>query len=77
MPRSNPSRPSSASDFGGRNSKAGKPKMPDWGLRPTRGPRQNEAACISEEVKIGINLAVERFRMNESQKGMHLCFLNA
>lgn len=44
-------------------------KKPDWGVRPTVGPKPNEDVCISEEVKIGVNLAVERFRMNEAQKG--------
>ncbi|KAL3867100.1 hypothetical protein ACJMK2_044331 [Sinanodonta woodiana] len=33
-----------------------------------RGPRPNQPVCISEEVKIGVHLAVERFRMNEEQK---------
>lgn len=69
MSRSNTPRHSSTGDSGGKSFKSGKSKMPDWGVKPTRGPRPNEAACISEEVKIGINLAVERFRMNESQKG--------
>jgi len=68
MPRKTPARPSSAGSMrspGGQGRKAGQ----DWGVRPTVGPRPDEAACISEEVKIGINLAVERFRMNDQQKG--------
>lgn len=46
-----------------------KGKKPDWGARPDVGPKPNQDVCISEEVKIGINLAVERFRLNETQKG--------
>ncbi|XP_052279613.1 3'-5' RNA helicase YTHDC2-like isoform X2 [Dreissena polymorpha] len=67
MPGKPNQRPSSA---GGRSSGQGSRggRMPDWGLRPTQGPKLHEDACISEEVKIGINLAIERFRMNEQQK---------
>ncbi|XP_033750300.1 LOW QUALITY PROTEIN: 3'-5' RNA helicase YTHDC2-like [Pecten maximus] len=32
------------------------------------GPRPGQDICIGEEVKIAIHLAMERFRMNESQK---------
>ena len=60
-------RPSSASSTA--SSKSGR-RGPDRGVQPGRGPRPNEDVCISEEVKIGINLAIERFRLNESQKGM-------
>lgn len=74
MPRNNPSRPSSANSTVGKNSKSGKNKMPDWGVKPTRGPKPHEAACISEDVKIGIDLAVERFRKNETQKGQLIGF---
>ncbi|XP_055956156.1 3'-5' RNA helicase YTHDC2 [Patella vulgata] len=35
---------------------------------PTRGPRPNQPVCIGEEVKIGIHLAFERFRLNPEQK---------
>lgn len=34
-----------------------------------RGPRRGQDICIGEEVKISIHLAMERFRMNESQRG--------
>lgn len=64
---SNQSRPSSASSNA--SGRSGKGQKMDWGVRPDYGPRPNEAICISEEVKIGINLAIERFRLNESQKG--------
>ncbi|XP_052792916.1 3'-5' RNA helicase YTHDC2-like isoform X2 [Mya arenaria] len=67
MSKKQPPRPSSTGSAGtGRRGRGG--KMPDWGVRPTVGPRPEEDACISEEVKIGINLAIERFRMNEEQK---------
>lgn len=60
--------PSSAgSTNSGKNSR-GKGTGLDRGVRPHAGPRPNQDVCISEEVKIGINLAIERFRMNESQK---------
>ena len=65
---SNSPRPSSASSNA--SSMSGRKSAPSRGIRPGVGPRPNEAICISEEVKIGINLAVERFRMNEGQKGM-------
>ncbi|XP_045156414.2 3'-5' RNA helicase YTHDC2-like [Mercenaria mercenaria] len=45
-----------------------KGKKPDWGVRPDVGPKPYQDICISEEVKIGINLAIERFRLNETQK---------
>ena len=37
-----------------------------------RGPRPNQPICIGEEVRIGIHLAVERFSLNEAQKGEDL-----
>ncbi|XP_060581690.1 3'-5' RNA helicase YTHDC2-like [Ruditapes philippinarum] len=45
-----------------------KGKKPAWGARPDVGPKPNQDVCISEEVKIGINLAIERFRMDDTQK---------
>ncbi|KAK7491702.1 hypothetical protein BaRGS_00016958 [Batillaria attramentaria] len=35
-----------------------------------RGPRLNQPACIGEEVKIGIHLAIERFRLDENRKDL-------
>ena len=73
------SRPSSVASVGSgtsnASSKSGKNRGPDRGIRPNRGPRPGQDVCISEEVKIGINLAVERFHMNESQKGNKLKFV--
>ncbi|BFY97660.1 hypothetical protein BsWGS_00700 [Bradybaena similaris] len=37
-----------------------------------RGPKLNEPVCIGEEVKIGIHLAIERFRLDPAQQ--ELCF---
>lgn len=37
--------------------------------RTERGPKLNEAVCIGEEVKIGIHLAVQRFRLDPEQEG--------
>ncbi|XP_046559065.1 3'-5' RNA helicase YTHDC2-like [Haliotis rubra] len=34
----------------------------------TRGPRPNQPICIGEEVRIGIHLTVERFKLSENQK---------
>ena len=64
---SNSPRPSSASSNA--SSRSGRKSARSRGVRPDVGPRPNEDICISEEVKIGINLAVERLRMNEGQKG--------
>lgn len=36
--------------------------------RTERGPKLNEAVCIGEEVKIGIHLAVQRFRLDSEQE---------
>lgn len=33
-----------------------------------RGPRPNQEICIGEEVKIAVHLAVEKFKINDSQK---------
>ncbi|KAK3765938.1 hypothetical protein RRG08_002182 [Elysia crispata] len=37
-------------------------------VRTERGPKLTEDVCISEEVKIGINLALQRFRLDPSQQ---------
>ncbi|CAG5133284.1 unnamed protein product [Candidula unifasciata] len=37
-----------------------------------RGPKLNEPVCIGEDVKIGIHLAIERFRLDATQQ--ELCF---
>lgn len=37
-----------------------------------RGPRPNQEICIGEEVKIAVHLAVEKFKINDSQKGKWL-----
>lgn len=37
-----------------------------------RGPRLNQSVCIGEEVKIGVHLAIERFRFDETKKGEKL-----
>ena len=69
-------RPASVTSVGSGKSNASgrsnKSRGPDRGIRPDVGPRPGQDVCISEEVKIGINLAIERFRMNESQKGIIL-----
>ncbi|RUS82035.1 hypothetical protein EGW08_010191 [Elysia chlorotica] len=36
-------------------------------FRTERGPKLTEDVCISEDVKIGINLAIQRFRLDPSQ----------
>ena len=69
-------RPSSTSSSS--SSQSSRNRAPDTGVFPHRGPKPDQPVCISEEVKIGINLAIERFRLNESQKGIYLtelCFL--
>lgn len=38
-------------------------------MSASRGPRLDQAACIGEEVKIGVHLAIERFRLDEKRKG--------
>ncbi|KAL5003948.1 hypothetical protein ScPMuIL_017404 [Solemya velum] len=38
------------------------------GFNRDHGPRPDEDVCIGEEVRIAINLAVDKFRMDESQK---------
>ena len=43
-------------------------------MSASRGPRLDQAACIGEEVKIGIHLAVERFKFDENKKG-RTCFM--
>ncbi|GFR98538.1 ATP-dependent RNA helicase DHX36 [Elysia marginata] len=44
-------------------------------FRTERGPKLTEDVCISEEVKIGINLALQRFRLDPSQQ--ELAFPNS
>lgn len=41
------------------------------GSNRDRGPNRKQDICIGEEVRIAICLAVERFRVDDSQKGIY------
>ncbi|KAK7115641.1 3'-5' RNA helicase YTHDC2-like [Littorina saxatilis] len=62
---SNQSRPGSANQ-----SRPGSANQnrPGSAMSGKRGPRRDQDACIGEEVKIGIHLAVERFKFDENRK---------
>lgn len=41
-----------------------------------RGPKLKQEICIGEEVKISVHLAVERFKLNDTQKGIERFKIN-
>ena len=45
------------------------PRKPYKQKDEERGPSKNEKCVISEDVQIGVHLAIERFRLDEEKTG--------